>query len=72
MAKKKNELRLATLSEWLKFKNDFNEATKLIKDIEVDRNNDKASSGNKKVINNLNRLITDIIIRLKKKVPLKD
>ena len=44
----------------------------MIKDIEVDRNNDKASSGNKKVINNLNRLITDIIIRLKKKVPLKD
>ena len=48
------------LPEWLESKNDFNEAKKLIVDIEVDINKVKASKEDKKVFNDLNKLITDI------------
>ena len=48
------------LSEWLESKNDFNEAKKLIDDIEVDINKVKASKKDKKVFNDLNKLIIDI------------
>ena len=40
-------------------KNDFNKAKKLINDIGADTNKVKSSSGNKKVFNDLNRLIND-------------
>ena len=48
------------LPEWLESKNDFNEAKKLIDDIEVDINKVKASKEDKKVFNDLNKLIIDI------------
>ena len=48
------------LSEWLESKNDFNETKKLIDDIEVDINKVKASKKDKKVFNDLNKLIIDI------------
>ena len=48
------------LPEWLKSKNDFNEAKRLIDDIGVDINKVKASEEDKKVFNNLNKLITGI------------
>ena len=48
------------LPEWLESKNDFNEAMKLIDDIRIDMNKAKASKDNKKVFNDLSRLITDI------------
>ena len=51
---------MAALSKWLSSKNDFNEAAKLINDIRADTNNVKLSFGDKKVFNDLNRLITDI------------
>ena len=41
-------------------KNDFKEAIKLIEDIRADTNNVKSSSGDKKVFNNLDKLINDI------------
>ena len=41
-------------------KNDFNKAIKLIEDIRANTNNVKSSSGNKKVFNNLDKLINDI------------
>ena len=46
--------------EWLESKNDFNEAKKLIDDIEVDINKVKASKEDKKDFNDLNKLIIDI------------
>ena len=46
--------------EWLESKNDFNEAKRLIDDIGVDMNKVKASKENKKVFNDLNKLIIDI------------
>ena len=48
------------LPEWLESKNDFNEAKKLINDIEVDINKVKASKEDKKVFDNLNKMIIDI------------
>ena len=46
------------LLEWLKSKN-FNKAKKLIKDIKADTNNVEVRSGEKKVFNNLEKLIND-------------
>ena len=48
------------LPEWLESKNDFNEAKKLIDDIEVEINKVKAKKGGKKVFNDLNKLIIEI------------
>ena len=48
------------LPEWLQSKNDFNEAQKLIDDIEVDINKVRASKEDKSVFNDLNKLIIDI------------
>ena len=48
------------LPEWLESKNDFNEAKKLIDDIEVDMNKVKVSKEDKKVFNDLNKFIIDI------------
>ena len=48
------------LPEWLESKNDFNEAKKLIYDVEVDINKVKESKEDKKVFNDLNKLIIDI------------
>ena len=48
------------LPEWLEAKNDFNEAKKLIYDIKVDMNKVKVSKEDKKVFNDLNKLIIDI------------
>ena len=48
------------LPEWLKSKNDFNEAKKLIDDIEVVMNKVKLSKEDKKVFNDLNKLIINI------------
>ena len=42
------DLKLTTLPKWVSFKNDFNEATKLINDIRADTNNAKTSLGYKK------------------------
>ena len=55
-----NKLELAKLPKWLKSRNDFNEARKLINNIRANTNNVKGSSNYKKLFNNLNRLITDI------------
>ena len=51
---------LNLLPEWLESKNDFNEAKKLIKDIEVDVNKVKVSKEDKKFFNDLSKLIIDI------------
>ena len=60
------------LPEWLESKNDFNEAKKLIDDIEVDINKVKASKEDKKVFNDLNKLIIDINNnKVKKEDPVK-
>ena len=48
------------LPEWLESKNDFNEAKRLIDDIRIDMNKVKASKEDKKVFNDLNKLIIDI------------
>ena len=48
------------LSEWLELKNDFTKAKKLILDFRIDMNKAKVSKEDKKVFNELNRLITDI------------
>ena len=53
-------LEVSLLPEWLESKNDFNEAKRLIDDIGVDMNKVKASKENKKVFNDLNKLIMDI------------
>ena len=47
------------LLKWLESRNDFNEAKKFINDIRIDMSNVKVGFGNKKVFNDLNRLITD-------------
>ena len=44
----------------MKSKNDFNETKILIDDIRIDMNKVKTSKEDKKVFNDLNRLITDI------------
>ena len=48
------------LLEWLKSRNDFNEAKKLVDDIRIDMSNVKVGYKDKKVFNDLNRLITDV------------
>ena len=48
------------LPEWLKSKNDFNEAKKLVGDIRIDMSHVKVGYKDKKVFDDLNRLITDI------------
>ena len=48
------------LSEWLESRNDFNEAKRLIDGIRIDMNKVKASKEDKKVFNDLNKLIIDI------------
>ena len=53
-------IKLTALPKWLHSKNDFKEAIKLIEDIRADTNNVKSSSGDKKVFNNLDKLINDI------------
>ena len=58
--KKDEESKLTALPKWLHSKNDFKKAIKLIEDIRADTNNVKSSSGNKKVFNNLDKLINDI------------
>ena len=58
--KKDEESKLNKLPKWLHSKNDFKKAIKLIEDIRADTNNVKSSSGDKKVFNNLDKLINDI------------
>ena len=48
------------LLKWLKSKNDFNETKRLIDDIRIDMNKVKVNKEDKKVFNDLNRLITGI------------
>ena len=48
------------LPEWLKSKNNFNEAKKLVCDIRIDMSNVNVGYRDKKVFNDLNRQITDI------------
>ena len=48
------------LPDWLEVKNNFNEAKWLIDDIKIGMNKVKASREDKKVFNDLNRLIIDI------------
>ena len=58
--KKDEESKLTELPKRLHSKNDFKRAKKLTEDIRADTNNVKSSSGNKKVFNNLDKLINDI------------
>ena len=58
--KKDEESKLTELPKWLRSKNDFKKAIKLIEDIRVETNNVKSSSGDKKVFNNLDKLINGI------------
>ena len=58
--KKDEEPKLLTLPKWLSSKNDFNNAIMLIEDIRANTNNVKSSSGDKKVFNDLDKLINDI------------
>ena len=53
------------LPEWLKSKNYFNEAKKLVGDIRIDMSNVKIGYKDKKDFKDLNRLVTDVIIGLK-------
>ena len=57
----------------LRSKNDFKEAIKLLEDIRAGRNNVKSSPRDKKVFNNLNKLINDTKKqkKLQEKIPLK-
>ena len=48
------------LPKWLESRNNLNEAKNLINDIRTDMNNVDISYKDKKVFNDLNRLITDI------------
>ena len=48
------------LPGWLESKNDFNEAKRLIDNIRINMNKDKVSKKDKKVFNDLNKLIIDI------------
>ena len=57
---KDEESKPTALPKWLHSKNDFKEAIKLIEDITVDTNNAKSSSGDKRVFNDLDKLINDI------------
>ena len=48
------------LPEWLESKNDFKEEKRLIDNININMNKDKVSKKDKKVVNDLNKFITDI------------
>ena len=54
------DLKLTALPKWLSSKNDFNEVVKLINDIRADTNNVKPGSGDKKVFNDLEKLIYEM------------
>ena len=56
------------MPKWLHSKNDLKKAIKLIEDIRTDTNNVKSSSRDKKVCNNLDKLINDIKSIKKKKI----
>ena len=58
--KKDEESKLTEFPKRLHSKNDFKRAKKLTEDIRADTNNVKSSSGDKKVFNNLDKLINDI------------
>ena len=58
--KKDEESKLTAMPKWLHSKNDFKKAIQLIEDIRADTNNVKSNSGDKKVFNNLDKLINDI------------
>ena len=58
--KKDEESKLTELPKWIGSKNGFKKAIKLIEYIRADTNNVKSSSGDKKVFNNLDKLINDI------------
>ena len=60
MDEETKDLKLTALPKWLSFKNDFNGGTKLINDIRDDRNNVKPGYGDKKVFNDLEKLINDM------------
>ena len=45
---------------WLESKNDFKEEKRLIDNININMNKDKISKKDKKVVNDLNKFITDI------------
>ena len=58
--KKDEGRKLTTLPKWLSSKNDFNKAIKLIEDIRDNIKNVNSSSGDKKVFNDLDKLINAI------------
>ena len=58
--KKDEQSKMPALPKWLRSKNDFKKAIKLIEDIRADTNNAKSSSGDKKVFNDLNELINNL------------
>ena len=60
MDEETKDLKLTALPKWLSFKNDFNGGAKLINDIRDDRNNVKPGYGDKKVFNDLEKLINDM------------
>ena len=59
-AKNDKEPKPTALPKWLRSKNDFKEAIKLIEDIKTDTSGVKSSSDDKKVLNNLDKLIKEI------------
>ena len=58
--KKDEESKLTAWPKWLRSKNDFKKAMKLIEDIRADTDNIKSGSGDKQVFNDLNELINNI------------
>ena len=69
---KYEESKLTALPKWLRSKNDFKRAIKLIEDVRADTKNVKSSSSDKKVFNNLDKLINGIKNKkLQEKIPLK-
>ena len=58
--KKDEQPKLTELPNWLHSRNDFKKAIKLIEDIRADANNGKSTSGNKRLFNNLDKLINGI------------
>ena len=58
--RKDEEPKLTALPKWLRSKNDFKEAIKLIEDIKTDTSGVKSSSDDKKVFNNLDKLLKEI------------
>ena len=59
-AKNDKEPKPTALPKWLRSENDFKEAIKLIEDIKTDTSGVKSSSDDKKVFNNLDKLIKEI------------